>query len=72
MPATIYVTPASFATMTLIAPLDYYDRLTLSDEPASDPSRREGYFLKNLSQFSVSVLPKMRTSPCIWMLVLRK
>lgn len=57
MPATIYVTPASFATMTLIAPLDYYDRLTLSDDPASDPTRREGYYLKNLSHLSVSVLP---------------
>lgn len=58
MPATIYVTPESFATMTLIAPLDYYDRMTLSDAPASDPSRREGYFLKNLSHLSVSVLPE--------------
>jgi len=58
MPATIYVTPASLATMTLIAPLDYYDRCTLSDDPASDPTRREGYYLKNLSHLSVSVLPE--------------
>lgn len=57
MPATIYVSKASLATMTLIAPLDYYDRCTLSDDPATDPTRREGYYLKNLSHLSVSVLP---------------
>lgn len=57
MPATIYVTPASLATMTLITPLDYYDRCTLSDDPATDPTRREGYYLKDLSCLSVSVLP---------------
>jgi hypothetical protein len=57
MPATIYVTPASLATMTLIAPLDYYDRVTLSDDPATDPTHREGYYLKNLSHLAVSVLP---------------
>lgn len=55
--ATIYVTPQSFATMTLIAPLDYYDRVTLSDNPATDPSGREGYYLKNLSHLAVSILP---------------
>ena len=57
MPATIYVTPASLATMTLIAPLDYYDRCTLSDDPASNPTRREGYYLKNLSHLAASALP---------------
>lgn len=58
MPATIYVTPQSFATMTVIAPLDYYDRVTLSDDPATDPSAREGYYLKNLSHLAVAVLPE--------------
>jgi hypothetical protein len=57
MSATIYVSPASLATMTLIAPLDYYDRVTLSDDPATDPTRREGYYLKNLSHLAVSALP---------------
>jgi hypothetical protein len=57
MPATIYVTPASLATMTLIAPLDYYDRVTLSDDPATDLTHREGYYLKNISHLAVSVLP---------------
>lgn len=57
MPATIYVSPASLATMTLIAPLDYYDRVTLSDDPATDPTHREGYHLKNLSHLAVSALP---------------
>lgn len=57
MSAAIYVTPASLATMRLIAPLDYYDRCTLSDDPATDPTRREGYYLKDLSFLSVSVLP---------------
>jgi hypothetical protein len=58
MSAIIYVTPASLATMTLIAPLDYYDRGTLSDDPATDPTHREGYYLKNLSHLAVSVLPE--------------
>lgn len=58
MPATIYVTPASLATMNLIAPLSYYDRLTLSDSAATDPSHREGYNLKNLSHLAASVLPE--------------
>ena len=57
MSATIYVTPASLDTMRLLAPLDYYDRCTLSDSPATDPTRREGYYLKDLSFLSVSVLP---------------
>lgn len=57
MSATIHVTPASLATMRLIAPLDYYDRCALSDDPATDPTRREGYYLKDLSFLSVSVLP---------------
>jgi hypothetical protein len=55
--ATIHVTPASLATMRLIAPLDYYDRCTLSDDPATDPTRREGYYLKDLFFLSVSALP---------------
>jgi len=55
--ATIYVTPACLATMRLIAPLDYYDRCTLSDDPTTDPTRREGYYLKDLSFLSVSALP---------------
>ncbi|WP_313707164.1 hypothetical protein [Massilia sp.] len=57
MSATIYVTAETLATMTLIAPLDYYDRCLLSDDPATDPTRREGYYLKDLSFLSVSVLP---------------
>jgi hypothetical protein len=57
MPAIIYVTPASLATMSLIAPLDYYDRVTLSDDPATDLTHREGYYLKNISHLAVSVLP---------------
>jgi hypothetical protein len=40
MSVPIYVTPASLATMLLIAPLDYYDRCTLADDPATDPTRR--------------------------------
>jgi hypothetical protein len=57
MSVPIYVTPASLATMLLIAPLDYYDRCTLADDPATDPTRREGYYLKDLSCLSVSILP---------------
>jgi len=58
MPATIYVFQTSFDTMTLIAPLDYYDRCTLSDIPETDPSGRPGYFLKNLENLPVAVLPE--------------
>jgi hypothetical protein len=58
MPATIYVSKASLDTMTLIAPLDYYDRCTLSDVPETDPTGRPGYYLKNLSHLAVSVLPE--------------
>jgi hypothetical protein len=58
MPATIYVSQASFDTMALIAPLDYYDRCTLSDVPETDPTGRPGYYLKNLSHLAVSVLPE--------------
>lgn len=58
MSATIYVTPASLATMLLIAPLDYYDRCCLSDDPATDPTSREGYYLKDLSCLSASALPE--------------
>lgn len=58
MSATIYVSQASFDTMTLIAPLDYYDRCTLSDVPETDPTGRPGYYLKNLSHLAVSVLPE--------------
>lgn len=57
MPASIYVTPASLTTMTLIAPLDYYDRVTLSDDPTTDPTHSEGYYLKNISHLAVSALP---------------
>lgn len=58
MPATIYVSQASFDTMALIAPLDYYDRCTLSDVPETDPTGRPGYYLKSLSHLAVSILPE--------------
>jgi len=58
MPATINVSQASFDTMTMVSPLDYYDRVTLADFPESDPTGRPGYYLKNLSNLNVSVLPE--------------
>jgi hypothetical protein len=58
MRATIYVSDASFDTMTLISPLDYYDRCVLSDTPETDPTGRPGYYLKNLSNLDAAVLPK--------------
>ena len=58
MPATIYVSQPSLDTMVLIAPLDYYDRCTLSDVPETDPSGRPGYYLKNRDHLNVSVLPE--------------
>lgn len=46
MSATIYVTKEAWATSQAIKDLDYYDRVTLSDHEESDPTGKEGYYLK--------------------------
>jgi hypothetical protein len=57
MTATIYVSKVAMATMKSIADLSYYDRLTLSDNEATDPTRKEGYFLKSPPHLAVAVIP---------------
>jgi len=57
MPATIFVDQTAFDLMSMLAPLDYYDRCTLSDISETDPTGKPGYYLKSLSHLTVSVLP---------------
>jgi hypothetical protein len=45
MQATIYVTAEALATTTATKDLDYFDRMSLTDE-ASDLSMKEGWYLK--------------------------
>lgn len=55
MNAIIYVSKAALATSTLLKELDYYDRLTLSDD--EDFTQREGYYLKNGNNLRLQALP---------------
>lgn len=57
MTATIYVTNEAWETSQAIKDLDYYDRCTLSDDPASDWTRKAGYYLKNANAISMAPLP---------------
>jgi hypothetical protein len=53
MRATIYVTKAAWTLSQAIKDLDYYDRCTLSDDATTDPTGKEGYYLKNANVFSL-------------------
>lgn len=57
MSATIFVTPEAWETGQAIKDLDYYDRCTLSDNPATDWTRKAGYYLKNSNAMSIEPLP---------------
>lgn len=57
MSATIHVTKEALATALAMKDLDYYDRLALSDDEATDPTKREGYYLKNANAFKLAMLP---------------
>ena len=57
MTATIYVTKEAMTTIIAIKDLDYYDRCVLSDEITTDPTRQEGYYLKNANKLTVATLP---------------
>lgn len=57
MQPKIYVTAAAMATVDTIAGLSYYDRVCLTDEPDTDVSGDEGYFL-NTDALSLAALPQ--------------
>lgn len=68
MQATIYVTKASLATALEMDDLDHYTRVSLADEEESDPTKREGYYLKSPSKMKLAALPadaqiKVRLTP---------
>ncbi len=56
MQATIYVTPAAYATAQTIKDLDYFDRTSLCDEiPGFE--NRQGYHFKNANKLRLAPLP---------------
>ena len=57
MQPKIYVTAAAMATVDTIDGLSYYDRVCLTDEPDTDVSGDEGYFL-NTDALSLALLPR--------------
>jgi hypothetical protein len=57
MKATIYITAAALQTVLSIKDLDYYDRCTLADIPDTDPTGKEGYYLKLGNEFNLAELP---------------
>lgn len=57
MQATIYVTPSALATAMEVDELDHYARVSLADDDATDPTKREGYYLKSPSKIKLAVLP---------------
>jgi|GEM_PF-955139 len=57
MQATIYVSEEAFATANAIKDLNYHDRMSLSDDEATDLSKKEGYYLKNANRLKLAVLP---------------
>lgn len=57
MQATIYVTPAALQTAQEMDDLSHYQRVSLADEQATDPTMREGYYLKSPSKTKLAALP---------------
>jgi hypothetical protein len=57
MTATVYTTAAAMQTILAIKDLDYYDRCTLGDIPATDPTQKEGYYLKLGNELNLAALP---------------
>ena len=58
MQATIFVTREAWALSQAIKDLDYYDRCLLSDDAATDPTGKEGYYLKNANKLNLAPLPE--------------
>jgi hypothetical protein len=56
MQATIYISPEAMATISVIRDLDYYDRVSLSDDPATDLTKSPGYYL-NINALNLAKLP---------------
>lgn len=56
MQATIYVSAEVLATVNAISNLDYYDRVSLSDDPTTDLSTSPGYYL-NTNVLQLAELP---------------
>lgn len=57
MTVKIYTTSQAIRTVLAIKDLDYYDRCTLADIPATDPTKNEGYYLKVGNEFDLEALP---------------
>lgn len=57
MQATIYVTAEALKTANAIKDLDYYDRVSLSDDESTALCKKEGYFLKNANTLHLAALP---------------
>ncbi|WP_348694708.1 hypothetical protein [Duganella fentianensis] len=56
MQATIYVSAEAMATVNAISNLDYYDRVSLGDDPATDLNTSPGYYL-NTNALHLAELP---------------
>jgi hypothetical protein len=63
MQATIYVTQEAMETANAIKDLDYYDRVSLSDDETTDLSMHDGYYLKNANKLHLAVLPASANVP---------
>lgn len=57
MQATIYVTEEALNTTNAIKDLDYFERVLLSDDEATDLTKKEGYYLKNANKLHIAALP---------------
>jgi hypothetical protein len=56
MQATVYISTEAMATVNAIINLDYYDRVSLSDDPATDLTTSQGYYL-NSNALHLAELP---------------
>lgn len=56
MQATIYISMEAMTTVNAISHLDYYDRVSLSDDPATDLTATPGYYL-NTNALKLNELP---------------
>jgi len=57
MTVTIFVTHEAWKTSQAIKDYDYYDRCTLADDPTTDPTGKEGYYLKNANVMKTEPIP---------------
>lgn len=57
MRATIYLTNEAWALGQVLKDVDYHDRCTLSDDVATDPIGKDGYFVKNANKLNIAPLP---------------